>query len=80
MVLDNKKPPRGGLSPSFSRAFRAYRFPLGLALAPSRRLKGCRAGYRASTLTATLDSSQQFIQLLTYFMKDTTPCRGLSSR
>jgi hypothetical protein len=78
-VPDNKKPPEGGFPPSFSRAPRAYRFPFGLALAPSRRLKGCRAGHRASSLTATLDSSQQSIQLLTYFMKDITPSRRLST-
>jgi hypothetical protein len=42
--------------PSFSRIVRAYRFPFGLALAPFRKLKGCRAGYRANSLTATLDS------------------------
>ena len=56
LVRETKKPPEGGLSPSFSRDPRAYRFPFGLALAPSRRLKGCRAGYRASSLAATLDS------------------------
>ena len=42
--------------PSFSRFIRAYRFPDGMALAPLRKLKGCRAGDRANSLTATLDS------------------------
>jgi hypothetical protein len=42
--------------PSFSRFLRAYRFPDGMALAPLRKLKGCRAGDRANSLTATLDS------------------------
>jgi hypothetical protein len=51
-----KKPPKGGSRPSFSRFIRAYRFPCGMALAPLRKIKGCRAGYRANSLTATLDS------------------------
>jgi len=59
---------------------RAYRPLLGLALAPSRRLKGCRAGHRASSLTAALDSSKLPIQLLTCRIKATTPLWILSSR
>ena len=59
---------------------RAYRPLLGLALAPSRRLKGCRAGHRASSLTAALDSSKLRIQLLTCYIKVTTPCGTLSIR
>ena len=53
---DIKKPPGGGYEPSFSRYLGAYRFPCGMALAPLRKIKGCRAGYRANSLTATLDS------------------------
>jgi hypothetical protein len=55
-----KKPPGGGSVPSFSRFSRAYRFPNGMALAPLRKLKGCRAGDRANSLTATLDSKYFF--------------------
>jgi hypothetical protein len=37
-----------------------YRFPYGLALAPLRKHKGCRAGHRASSLAAALDSFKTY--------------------
>lgn len=45
-----------------------YRFPFGLALAPLRKLKGCRAVLQASSLTATLDSFKTYsiVKLLLY--------------
>ena len=61
-----KKPPGGGSVPSFSRFIRAYRFPDGMALAPLRKLKGCRAGDRANSLTATLDSKYFYYRCYAY--------------
>jgi len=55
--------------PSFFTSYRdvTYRFPHGIGFGTFKKgLKGCRAGHRASSLTATLDSYQaySFIYLL----------------
>jgi hypothetical protein len=75
-----KKPPGGGSVPSFSRFIRAYRFPDGMALAPLRKLKGCRAGDRANSLTATLDSKYFYYRYYVYSSFRVEYCQRTRSR